>query len=501
MDGVRYAAGPLLLTAVAVLFALLAIRSDRAERARGAAPGSVERAGAAPSRAVPGTDEGEEAPATARSPAIVRGVVMGQHGGLWGARVLALEEGSGRVLAETGSGPEGDFELTLPEAPVTFDLRSEPDPETGLGPTERRGLSASPGEELEVDLGLPRMPSVEGHLTDEAGHDLAGVTLFAVRPEDGADAPAYVAPTLLLPAAVARTTTMRDGRFCLRNLPARPCRLLVQSPQLALREPVFLDPAGHPALELVAVPAASFDYEILDLETGLAVSAFHVVLGDAPPGGPIPADAVRVEGSDGRLARRVPGRWRVLAIEANGYETVRRWGGAEGTQRARIWMRPPRARNTRLRIQFRDGRTYVGVVRLVYEGDRGRAGFQRAEGPQDGVYRAALPYGGWTLTVHVDDLLVPVARKFEIVLGTGLEVDEEIVLAGGSLLLRGASGALRIRSCPGESPVVDSTPFLAERVDGIPPGRYQVLRQEDGLWTVVREVAVADGCTETVDLP
>ena len=96
--------------------------------ARLPAGASAGQKSAAESAAVPAIEE----------PAVLVGVVTGQYGGLWGARVAVFRAGGDRLLAEIYSDTDGRFSFSLDAEPV--DLLVEPAGETNLQAVRSDGI-------------------------------------------------------------------------------------------------------------------------------------------------------------------------------------------------------------------------------------------------------------------------------------------------------------------------------------------------------------------------
>lgn len=115
--------------------------------------------------------------------AVIRGTVSGPNGTLWCVRIFAIV--GERIIADTGSDPEGRYEVEVPAGhDVVLELR--PDPAIGLSP-KIRTFRLEPGARVEVDFALDLMPSASGHV--EGLGLLENATLLAIRVEDLPDLP------------------------------------------------------------------------------------------------------------------------------------------------------------------------------------------------------------------------------------------------------------------------------------------------------------------------
>ncbi|HEX5138643.1 MAG TPA: carboxypeptidase-like regulatory domain-containing protein [Planctomycetota bacterium] len=456
----------------------------------------------------------------------VRGVVTGPTGELWGARVVACRAGTGEVLAEAHTNPDGAYSVEL-EAGVAFDLAVDPLDLTGLLPWRREGVMLRPGEELAVDVALEAGVQVRGRLTDENGDPVPGIVLRAV-PEDPS-APATVSPGS---RAAALAKSNGEGRFLLRSLEPVRYVLDILDAGWMFPKPVSVA-AGGPDLDLVVVPGLRVELVVRDIETGDPVPAFTV----RATSGELVLEAA---GRDGAFSTRIrwPGqlppreRWAAarrvsVDVAAPGLEQLP--SSTYGPDQV-VWMCPVRERNTTIHVSFDGGDPYVGELLVTIKSkSSGAAGVVRFErDPKEGAFRGALPWGDWEVTITAAGVYGTEPYSGEARAGPGLDASLEVTLPGGGTIVffppPGAERAIAVlQGLSGKTSsggqVIAFTRGSIERsfavsregarVGGIPPGTYQIgVRRMAGAapgefraTTWIREITIDAKSIEEITLP
>jgi len=435
----------------------------------------------------PGASGGANGDESSSASAHVRGVVTGPTGVLWGVRIVAYRAGTGEVLAEAWSNPEGVYEMEV-EPDVAFDLAAAPSDLTSLLPWRREKLMVAPGRELEEDVITLRVGNaILGRLVDERGDPVGGLVLRAI-PEDPS-APGTVTGASHA-AAVAKGT--REGAFLLRGLAPGRYTLEIRDRHWMFPKPVSV-PADGQELELLVVPGVQIDLSVNDIETGDPVPAFTVRATSE--------DLVLVEaaGKDGAFSTRVrwPGqlpprdRWQAarrvrLEVAAPGFRPLDPFFNAEQV----VWMIPVRESNTTIRVSFDDGNPYVGELMVTVKskttGGVGRVAFERD--PKTGEFRGGLPWGDWEVRIIPSQVFQTNQYSGDARTGAGLEASLEVTLPGGGTIIffppPGVDHAIahleRVWDQEGEGGRRDfvqrsfAVPPEGARVGGIPPGTYQI---------------------------
>ncbi len=478
---------------VAVVAALAVLWPSWSERARGSSRAPPRADDAARARSAMGGATGDEARTGAdrgepSAPARVHGKVTGPMGELWGARVVAYRAGSGEILAETHTNPEGAYAMEV-EPDVAFDLAIEPSDLTGLLPWRRESVTLRSGEEMDEQVALGAGAVVRGRLVDEHGDPVGGVALRAIA-EDPSGRGAV--------AGSAKTNT--EGAFVMRGLGSGRYVLETLDPSWVFPAPVSVNADGR-GIDLVVVPGVRIDLVVKDIETGEPVPAFTV---RATSGDLLLLEA---EGRDGALSQWAPWpvklprreRWQApppvsLDIVAPG---LRRLGSPPAISRNVAWMAPVREPNATIRVAFDGGDPYVGellvsikskasaaVVSVPFERDR-----------EGGLFRGALPWGDWEVGILALGAYRTDSYPAEARTGPGLDASIPIKLpGGGTILFTPPAGADRttayLRQVQEESRDLGDgrslsvthegverffgVPREGTRVQGIPPGTYWI---------------------------
>ncbi|MCK6460731.1 MAG: carboxypeptidase-like regulatory domain-containing protein [Planctomycetes bacterium] len=484
----------LVVAAVAALAVLRSSWSERDERAGRAARSRVDlpaRGGSGDRGA--GSEESTRQDGSADAPqSRVRGTVTGPMGVLWGARVVAFRAGSGEILAETHTNPDGGYTMDL-EPEVPHDLAVEPSDLTGLLPWRREAVTVRPGEDLTVDAALAAGAVVRGRFIDENGEPAAGIVVRVV-----AEDPARPGSSSPASRAAALAKSNREGRFLLRGLQPARYVLDVLDPSWMFPKPVSVLADGRD-VDLVVVPCFQIELVVKDIETGDPVPAFTV---RATSGDLVLLEAA---GRDGEFSTRIrwpgqlpPGerlqaaRRTFLDVAAPGFQPRIPLSG--GPDRV-AWMVPIREQNTTIHVLFDNGDPYFGelLVNIRSQASGAACAVRFVRDPGTGAFRGALPWGDWEVGIIPLGAYRTGGYTAEARTGPGLEASIPLTLpGGGTIVFTPPAGVDRTtaylcliqeeREDLGEGTSVrvarvERTFAVSRegtRVQGIPPGTYDI---------------------------